>query len=236
MKFTGTHKKWLFGEQKYEVDTAIEPVCVLHKKNNIAVKYLMRKALEQGSSVITFGSSTDYYKYVNDIAPSYIGVIDYKSLIDDGAIPYIKDSCKKAIEDISSCFADYSLENRFRYLRNRWKGITYDDPNLVKCFYQIKNGNIEKEKVVVESFMVNIISQSLHTEPLHEVVVFLDMPYKPITLTMFDSLHAIKSTTNMSIVSLYGGSDYDNQPVVVDSDGQKIIIVAQNKEYLITDG
>ena len=236
MKFKGTYKKWLFREQTEEIDTTAQSVCVVNRKDSKATGYLMHGAIEQGCSVIFYGRDTDYYQYVFDIAPTYVSVIDYNTLIDRGEIPYIKNSCDKALEQIGKCYSDYALESRFLYLKNRRKGEQFEDPNTYQCFYQIKDGNIEKEKVVTESFLVNIIAQALYKDPLHEVILFLDMPYRPITLTMFDALHKIKETTNMSLISLYKESENDGQMVVVSSDGNKITFTSRNKEFLIANG
>ncbi len=234
MRLTANRKRLIFKDH-IDIDTLEYPVCVLKRKDSLAVRYLMRSALKQGCSVITYGRSTDYYRFVSDISPNLLGTITYDELITDARFPYIKNTCDKALKDTEKCYMDFSLEGKLKYIKNRQEGQQYSDPNAFQCFYQIKMGDIEKQMVITESVLVNMIMQALYKESLHEVVLFLEMPIKPVTLTAFDTLRRVKDIGNMSIISLYPDEEYDRQRYVLRSDGEKITLRVANKEFLVED-
>lgn len=226
------HKKWL-KKTHIELDTKSLPIAVTDRRNNPAVRYLMRLAISSGCSVITYGSFCDYYKYISDIAPNSLSVIAYRELMEDAKAPFIRQSNEKSKQAVKNCFCDYCLESRFEFMSERINGQQYYDPNKNQSFFQIQTGDIAKQKVITEAFLVNIIAQGLYSEPLHEVIIFLDMPFRPITTTALDYLGMIRDTSNISLISMYQEDKDIQSPYIFGSDSQNLALKALNKEYLI---
>ena len=222
-------------KKSISIDLKENSVCILNKKTNDALRYTMRCCLEKGCSVITYGSYTDYYKYIYDIAPSFLSNIEYSELINDASVPFLRNSCHMARETVKKVFEDYMMSNRYNYLNKRMNGQQFQDPNRNQAFYQIKAGDITKQKVVTEAFLSNVISQALYEEPLREIVIFLDMPYKPITKTTLEMLEKIEDTPNINLICLYSEDKYDNQPYAITLKGNKYILKTGKKEYVIAD-
>ena len=233
MKFRA-YRDLLLREQIYEVDTMKQSTCVINRDCQNGTRFLMREALKQGCSVITYGKNIDFYQNISDLTPTYISVLEYETLMRQNCIPYIKGSCDKAIELIEECYRDYSFENKFRYLK-RQERQQLNNPCINQSFYQIKRGNIAKEKVITESVLINIVAQALYRESLHELAIFLDMPFKPITRTMLETLDKAKEAANISIICLYYGRNTDGQPVVIDYNNKKMTVEARNRGFYIKD-
>ncbi len=232
MEISFEQKKW-FKKTHIEIDSRQTTISVPNRRSNLAIKGLMRTALKQGCSVITYGAATNFFEYIADIAPNQLSVIEYKELMDDAMLPYISGSCEKAERAVEECFRDYVFDGRYRYLSSRRKGQQFRDPNTHQTFFQIKAGDITKQKVITEAVLVNIIAQSLYKEPLHEVILFLDMPFRPVTTTALDYLGRIHDTSNLSLICMYLGEVVVKSPYEIDSDGQILSFKALNKEFLI---
>lgn len=219
-----------FLKRNIEIDLNQGQLCTLNEDNGKVSQFIMQKALKQGNSVITYGSFADFYQYIYAYAPNQIATITYNELIENATIPYIANAYKSAVDKVYECFEDYGIYSRGLYMSGR-KGQQYADPSMYQCFYQIKAGNITKRKVITESFLVNVIAQALYGRPIHEVLLFIEMPFRPVTDTMLHMLNYAKEIQNFNIICMYKSDVYDGQEYALYLKNEKMMLKRHKKEY-----
>ncbi len=230
--------KMLLIKRQYDLDITSN-IITIAKSDTLSAGYLLRKTIKKGASLIVFGKNMDYYRYVHDIAPNNLGQFEYKDLISEFKVPFIDNSSKKAAETVTDIFDDFRMNNVFKHMQKRGKR-TLKDPCLFQSFFIIQNKGIIKEKVVLEALLGNILSQAAHCEPMHELVIFVDMPYAPITSTCLDTLKMADKRHNITFISQISDKavksyDLTGKNIFIYSDSGKIFIKAPNKELEVID-
>lgn len=225
--------KGFLREKNIRIDTRTETLSICGDDAESIAGRLMRFFIDRGSSVIIYGNQ-DFYPLVHDIVPSYIATIDYKEIVSDCGIPYIKNSSEASRKELLKCFEEYDLLQKFNYMANKKDVQAFYDPTAYKSFYQIKKGNIEKEQFYTETLLVNMLSQTLYQESLHEVTLFLPMPYKPMTKAALSVLERAQSGY-INLVCLYKDIKDCNGKVKLFTDSQNLTLEAQNRRYKITN-
>lgn len=219
-----------FIKKDIEIDLSQGQLCTLNRDNGKVTQFIMQKALRQGSSVVTYGGFADFYQYIHTYAPNQIATITYNDLIENATVPYIANTDKAAALKVCESFEDYNLSSRYLYMSDR-KGQQYADPSMYQCFYQIKAGDITKRKAVTESFLVNVIANALYGRPIHEVLMLIEMPFRPVTDTMLQMLNYAKEINNFNIICTYRSDVYDGQEYALYLKDEKLMLKSRKKEF-----
>lgn len=230
MIIRGTSKGF-FRTNTYEFDTQKNSISVFGDNAENSIAYLMRKMIRSGVSVVVY-SNTDYYYHVHDVVTPYVMTTGYSEIVRDCRVPYIVGSCAESWNRLKECFYEYGMSAKFSYMERKDEGQAFYDPGKYQSYYQIKKGNIEKERFYTESLILNIVSQCLYTEGIHEVALFIDMPYKPVTTTMLNVLEAAHRGY-ISLVCVYKNECNISGTHRIHADGQKMILEARNGSFLL---
>ena len=235
MRFSIEIKK-LFGK-KLNISMHSGQLAVVNRGDKDLAGKLMALALSKGCSVIVYGGDVDYYRYIKDVEPQYIGTIDNMTLLQDYKAPFLKGTKDRAETLIRKCFSDYDLDGKYLYLNRKSTGMQIEDPNLYKSYIQIKRGNTSKDRVVTEALLVNILSTCLYADTLHELVLFIEGPFKPVTETALVVLTEVaKSSRLINVVLMYNGMDCDTEENAMYSEDGKIFIKSRNWTFEVKNG
>lgn len=204
-------------------------ISIHHRNSKTAALFLMRKILEHGCSLICYGSLPDYYNDIADIAPLNSFSVSQKSL-KDIEWPWIEDISETAKEKVKKCLIEYNLGRTFNYRIRLKDSYLLKDPNFYQSFYQIRGSGIKKEKAILEAFLTSILSQSLAVEPMKEIFLFIDSPFKPLTETALETLNE-SADFGVNIICMYkgNGDKYDSADYVIEEVKNKLYIYKNTK-------
>ncbi len=207
----------------------MESMCVCGPAKEEAAGLLMRKMLERGVSVVAYGNP-DYYMYVYGIAPASIMSTGYEELTRDCRLPFIAKSCKASEEKLEKCFNEYGMAQKYKTMKGRENGQTFLDPSKYLSFYQIRKGKTKRECFFTEALLMNIISQCLYEDGIHEVALFIEKPFTPVTVTTLEVM-SMAQRGYVSTVCIYE----NDQGVVlrnrVYAEGSDLMLQAPKESY-----
>lgn len=219
-------------QKNIEIDTQNESIAIVNRENKDAAGLLIRKAIEGGSSVVVYGYDPDYYRYLLGVDPKYVYTLDYHDMQTDAKLPFFEGTCKIGLSKMRQSYQDYCFERQFDYLLRK-DGMQFKDPGQFQSFFQIRHGNTAKEKVITESFLLNVLVQSAYASPIHEVLIVMSAPFRPITNTVINMFeHAPLSVTT---VLLYRENKTNGETITLSSDGQRINLKTHRKSFEIID-
>lgn len=221
-------------KKKISISTTDNNVALLNRSDKNTAGYMIRTAITGGCSVVIYGNEIDYYRYIHDLDIRNIGTFDSSLLQEKYKIPFIEDTNSTTKEHVKGCFEDFVMDKRYEYL-SRKKGQQLKDPSLYLSYFQIKSGNTSKEKVVTEALLTNIISSPIYKEPLHELMVFLEAPFKPVTSTMIDTLEEASKGKYISIMLLYDSMYFSTEKYGLLKNNEEIIIKTPKRAFEVVD-
>jgi hypothetical protein len=218
--------------QKIKIDTQQEKIAILYREDKAAAGLLMKKAVSSGSSVILYGNDTSFYQFIHECEPPIVHTVDSKRIYEELRVPFLMNSAQNTQLTLREHYVEYMYQGKYEYFVNR-NGVQLPDPSRYLSYYQIKAGNTQKERFITESFLLNIISQAMYGNPIHEVSIFLADPFKPITKVMMRFLE--EAPLSVNLIVLYKDCNHGSEKYGVYSDSNGIYIQQNRRKYEVIE-